>query len=175
MGKLNRVPVGFLDLLDDTAQGKTPPQYADFVQPELDATELYLASSLAVVGQDNTHSSAPTVFTIDVPNDEAWVLRAASVIVTHANIAQGEEWRLSVGLLPRTSSADTAGSPRAGIWSSKFLDVVIANDSASDSHFFPRLITIPGGSRVFWEILERDTAPARTTQCTLLVDVLASS
>jgi len=74
MGQVNKIPLGFLNMLSSQTGGRNPPEYADSIVPTVEMTPFFHSPALRIVfnniavgtGLVNTFHSIP------VPENKAW-------------------------------------------------------------------------------------------------------
>lgn len=86
MGVLNRTPEGFLDLTGQRVGGRYPTQLSDVVAPTVDLSYLLKGRLTAVETAASLTSNVGDQVTIDVPDNENWLLfNLGTQYITTAN------------------------------------------------------------------------------------------
>lgn len=172
MGRVNRFPLGYLDLLGAVSQGKTPPDSSEILVPVVDATEFYAADSLGGYTLNPNHAASGSSFTFDHSQDEVWVLRGVAVQSVNLPAAALEQWELGLISVPKTAagSVDPVSSP--GIWASDILTNTAVGDDLTFATLFPAPFIVPPDVNAVLTITQRDGGVARTSNATLLLSIL---
>lgn len=84
MSQINRVPKGFLSLLEAKTQGRTPATVVPQLSPTIDLSQFYLNDvQLQLRGtSDTTVDSIGDYGSVQVPDGEAWLVYSISCICT---------------------------------------------------------------------------------------------
>lgn len=161
MQQTNRIPGGFLDLIGAETGGKNPPRYADLLTPSVEMFELYAGQTLSGATQTVSTVNPGETFDLKVPQNEAWYLRSLSVDVLYSASTRNERWSFWIGSLPREAATATPAAPI--IWTTRFLEVALANQRASDAFMLPQPILLLPGVNIGAGIFERSAHPANNT------------
>jgi hypothetical protein len=107
--KIQRVPTGLIDFLNLRSQGETPDELSRIVRPVLDISELYQADKHEAVTAPCALNDG-TIDTLQVPNDQLWLLLAVGIIrdaaATPAELRYGFTWAVE-----RIAGAGLNGAP----------------------------------------------------------------
>jgi len=154
MGAVNRVPRGFLGLLDAKTQGKTPADTTGFVSPVIDLTPNYLADIPIQVEQaSQVGNTVGTLYgTVTVPNGELWYV----YFVTSEGIATAAG---ALNVIPvLVTSSGTLSVPlekmEAGLGSYAATESMVSVATFPDGFLlgpgtrFATRITNPGGANI---------------------------
>lgn len=81
MGAINRLPNGLLSYVDTKTQGQNPAFLGEQVSPVLDMEPFYRSLARYEMQVSQNVAAGPNSYTniVAVPNDEVWLLHAASV------------------------------------------------------------------------------------------------
>ena len=168
MGQINRIPIGYLDLLGTETGGKNPAAAPELISPTLSMNELYASQTLAgknfalnsvAVGNNNF---------ITVPNDEAWILYGLGAN-TISPLA-GDEDQIGVFLdrMPRSAAPGNVSQ----LTTFKLISIGV-NQTPSETLLFPTPFVIGHGTRVIANIQQRAGGAAlRTVNINLTVGLL---
>lgn len=101
MAIINRVPKGFLGLLDSKTQGRTPGASQGDLQPVVDLTQFYTADlplkTTVATGSFGSGSIGTLINTVTVPAGELWIVNGVSAaVVVPAAGGLGYEYELAV-------------------------------------------------------------------------------
>lgn len=172
MGQINSIPKGFLDLFNAQQQGKTPPAYVDAVAPIIDMSELYLGNYLSGHQIDAVHAGT-SVYTVEVPDGEVWLLRTLGVGSNITSAAWIEDWWFTMSRFPRVSDVATAvPDPVLGLWSCRLSQVLTSAHVQSDGIVLPSPVIVQAGTILHARLVTRDATGARTTSLTWGFNVL---
>lgn len=172
MGRVNRVPRGFLDLLGTQAQGQTPPEFSEILAPTVDLQDFYVSDALAGVRKDVSFG-AEGVTQFIVPTDEIWLLRGGSVTTVLDSSTRYEQWALQVSSLPRSSELNAVtGDQSSYLWVSPLLQVQANNERVIAACTLPAPFVMLPGTAVNWRLTQRDAAAARTSEFSVLASIL---
>ena len=166
MGSINKIPLGFLSMIQSQTGGKNPSQSADFVSPVIDMSEFYHAQNLSNEWVQLVHVGVNVSSTIEVPSDEAWFLWAIGVVQPHQTSAVDFVWG-SVGLnrLPKSGLIQPVElftfkiGPTSGA----------ANGRMEQGVTFGQRIPLVSGTQIQTSITDRAAVGARTLTTNLLV------
>ena len=164
MAQIGRIPEGFLDLVGAETSGRTPSQYADFVTPGVDLTDLYSAQALAGFRISGAHTAHGQLFSTVVPAGELWLLDAVTIQCTPPAPTDFERWTMEINNFPRAEPPASGGAASCGIWTSRLIQVQIGSQTGFDGFAFPNPIPLPPGLRIQWRIVERDASASRTSE-----------
>lgn len=171
MGVINRVPDGFLDLVDSQTQGRTPPAFIDAVAPTLDMGELYRAQLLANLTLNVNHTGVGNTFQFIVPNNEVWALVAAAVNLPGVSSAVSEAWEGAIGRFPRILTGGDDPTPAFTFFRTPIMGVTTTGSDESHVEFLPRPLYLPAGATIVFSLRERDGGGIRLSTLNLLAHV----
>ena len=172
MARVNRYPVGFLDVLGAVTQGKTPPEFSEVLAGVVDMTDYYLTDLLAGYEISAAHSATGTAFTFNHDPAEVWLLRGISV--TSSNLPAGafERWSAAVGSLPRSAVGSAAPDIAVKFWSSDTETNTNVGDDLVLAHTFAKPFIVPPDVNIVVSIDQRDGGVARSSAVQLLLSIL---
>jgi hypothetical protein len=113
VGVLNRTPDGFLDLSGQRVGGRYPTQLSDVVAPTVDLTTLLTGRLVASETAQILTSNVGDTATIEVPENETWLLFCVSLLYT-AGPSQRLTLRAYLQNLP--GSSDPANTVDVGVF-----------------------------------------------------------
>ena len=172
MARVNRYPVGFLDVLGAVTQGKTPPDFSEVLAGVVDMTEYYLVDLLGSYDIAMAHTAVATTFAFNHDPDELWLLRGISVTSDQMPAAGFERWSAAVGPLPKAAVGTSAPDVAVKFWSSPTETVATLNDTFVTAKTFDSPIVVPPDVNVTLTLDQRDGGAARTNAGQLLLTVL---
>lgn len=170
MAQVNRIPLGFLDLIGAQTGGRNPPETTDFLSTTVDLTELYLGQTLSGLDFLLNHNAVADNHLFTVPSGEAWMIRAVSVNATLGSIALTERWAFGIQNLTREDPTMLSAAPF--LWVSRELSVGIAGQVAADAQVFGQPFVLTPGASLAARLFERDAGPARDSRVQALVSRL---
>ena len=172
MSRVNRFPLGFLDLLGAVTQGKTPPDFSEVLAGTVDMTEFYASGLLGSYVLSSAHTG-PITLSFDHDDSEVWVLRGCG-FSTPAAVAAGtfEQWTLSAGPTPINAVGSADPTASVPIWASEIRGATTNGDVISDATTFPVPFVIPPGVDLTASLNQRDGGASRTTTFALLLSIL---
>ena len=104
MGKLNRTPEGFLDLTGQQTGGRYPTEIADTVAPTMDLFPIVGSRLISTETAPLLTSAVDDVATIEVPENENWLLFQVSYIVIGGIAADKVRIAVRLTQLPGSSN-----------------------------------------------------------------------
>lgn len=103
MSQINRIPLGYLNMLQAQTGGKTPFETFDQVMPAIGMDEFYLAQGLSIESDNFTAIANNQLFSIAVPAGEVWLVRHISVQQTAILAADQAQWQVGLRQLPKSA------------------------------------------------------------------------
>ena len=100
MGMINKIPFGFLGMLQSKTGGTNPSQTTDVVAPVIPMDGFYHAGNLGRRFATMVAPIANNFIDIDVPNDETWVLYGVAFDQGGGLVNSNREIRVSLVDLP---------------------------------------------------------------------------
>jgi len=156
MSGINRIPVGYLDLVGTQTGGKTPSQANEIVAPVVEMLGFYGQQAAAALAITMNHAAVPSQFTTEVPSDECWHLLSCAVRENQPAGTERSIWCVGVNNLPRSSVSSDTG------WIFR-LDVkgVTAGANAMFVQRLEQPVFLLPGTQLVCELLDRDAGAAR--------------
>lgn len=157
MGQINRIPLGYLDMLQSQTGGKNPFDASESVVPVVEMSPFYQMQHFG--GSVHVGNSAPvnTVNQLIVPQGVVWFLHGSSYFWTAIAPLDSASFRMVLRNLPQS------GSALIPIHMFQTQVAIAIGDRASDSILFPNLIPLQGGTQINWHV-ESNTGGNRSTQ-----------
>ena len=166
MSRINRIPLGYLDLVGTETGGKTPSDASEEVSPVVEMEEFYSAITLSSEQFSFNNNVVGDFGQSDVPDGEIWKVYSIGVNELRATALDMSDIAVFFGRLTRS---DSAGNFALMFDTGKLIND-FATGRASASILLPRPVHLASGSRVLAQVQDRTgTAPLRVTDISLLV------
>lgn len=166
MGQVNKIPLGYLNMLQSQTGGRNPANTSDVVSPTVEMSEFYHAQNLSNEWVQLVHVGVNVSSTIQVPADEAWFLWAIHVSQPHQTSAVDFVWgEVGLNLLPKSGNIQIMGlfsfkiGPTSGT----------AGGRMEASVTFGQRIPLVSGVQLNTSITDRAAVGARTLTSNFLV------
>ena len=159
MGRINRAPLGLLDLLQSKTDGVNPSQLAESVAPTLEMSPFYLSDKLGHAFSTVSTSVIGNTADIDVSEGQIFALFAMDVNFIGNVIGAFASFEVEIQGIP------TAFSPLSGfgVFSTDVMDAPLVGDRATRAVVFDRTIFMPPGSKLQTTVLTRSGTFNATT------------
>ena len=158
MGQINKIPLGYLNMLGSQTGGKNPFFAAEQVNPTVEMAPFYHGSAMAV-STDVLVSTAPgDEVTRFVPANEAWFLYSIGASGSVLGSSAVRDLQVNLQHLPRSSSPTLPGQI-ATLTSST---ASAAGDVIAASQLFPVPIPLIAGTSIQTIINRRSGATTMT-------------
>lgn len=145
MSKINSLPKGLQELLGNTSQGKNPDELSNVVYGNFDILPFWgIDKTIAQVVSANTVHVVGQGIDMNVPEGEAWYLKAAS---GSSFLATTESGRLSLHI------SNPAGTVRVTIGQSAYITAKLLTEEIVAPAIMPSGFILPSGwsLRSQWE------------------------
>ena len=151
MSQVNRIPIGYLDLVGNETQGKNPFESLESLRPTVSMDQFYLGQTLGNVNATFTNSGIGVVSFTDVPSDELWILLSVSLTETQ-DAGQLTQFEVNIQRTPRQDNVALGGF--AGIFVSRVMTVATTGDIAAEAFLLPQPMVLTPGTRIVYRILQ---------------------
>jgi len=166
MAIVNRVPVGFLPLLDAKSGGNTPAQISEFLQPTLDMAELYMTDIPFEVEIDST-THQPAIGTINnpitIPAGQQWLVYFVNAQVIYQTASQSIRCAVSLDVSSDNSANVTIANDEPG----GFTSVALQRQNAICQ--FERPVIFRSGTRFACQVVGGSWAATNGTTITTVL------
>jgi len=163
---INRIPIGYLDLVGTQTGGKNPSQANEIVAPVVDMELFYAAQALADHHENFAHNAIADVLKFEIPSNEAWAVYTISFFETAPATTDKTVAALGVHHLQR-------GGPTAQLFSGTLTPITAGGTDIVTNRLDVPIIFLPGTEFVL-QIFDRVGAGARTLQCDMLIAKFAA-
>lgn len=155
MGKLFRTPEGFLDLTGQQVGGRYPQDVADALAPTLELFPLVAARLIASEVAPSLTSAYLDSVTIEVPENETWLL--FSCALNHTPAATGNEIRTEAYLtnLPGSSDPVNQITILAGD-TDQMASGYQATHTNGKQAYYATPIALPAGVQIVGRVIDRN-------------------
>lgn len=168
MGQINRIPVGYLDLVGTETGGKNPSNAPEVVSPTISMDQFYAAQTLRSQNFATNNTAVGNNNFIEVPAGESWIVYSVSADVIQPTSTDLDSVVVALRSLPRADSAAATASI-----ANFLLDGIAGGDHPVDTTRFPVPFILTSGIEVIAEISGRVGGAAnRVVNISLLTGVL---
>lgn len=143
MSRINRLPVGLLEFLQNPTQGDNPSVLEGSVRPTLDLAEFYKTYKLEVLTTQLT-ASGNVSMEIDVPDGEVWIVRG--VHYTFQSATANNQVRADLRI--NNTSAGFTGVDNGWIFAHIFSDQLAVNEAETLPYEFNYPLALASASQI---------------------------
>ena len=141
MGRINRVPLGLLDLLQSKTDGVNPGDLSEVVVGTIDLGEFYFSERIAHEFFQYTSAAIDDNNSITVPAGENWILWAIDVTYINGVLTDVQDVGVALERFPSAPSVLQA----VDIFNTGDMVTTVAGQTSTRSEIFERPIFIPSG------------------------------
>lgn len=169
MSQINRIPIGYLDLLGTETGGRNPSEGVEAVSPILVMNELYLAQTLNNKNFATNSTAVGNNNFFEVPADETWLLYSISADVIQPLVGDFDQVTIALRSLPRSGPSASGTATIAAL----NMETKAAGSQPRDAVFLPNPFVLSHGVEVIAEISDRAGGAAnRVVNISMLVGEL---
>ena len=156
MGKINRIPLGLLDLLSSKTDGRTPQEMSDIVAGVIDLEKYYLSERLSHEFFTFSAAAITSNGSIQIPGGESWAIRSIQIQYQALLAADDLAIHMTAERLPDAASALS----RMGIFDAE-LPATTVNQFVTRTRWYEEPMHFPSGV-IIRATADRVAAAART-------------
>ena len=152
MGQINKIPLGYLNMLGSQTGGKNPFFAAEQVNPTVEMSPFYHAQAMSVSTDVLVGVAVGDQVIRTVPDNEAWMLYGWGFSYIALSAGNKQYFRLDLSRLPR-SSTTTLNHFLAIL---RHENVLAVGDLTGSSIYFDNPIPLTAGSQLVTTLASRN-------------------